>query len=210
MSVTLRADTEILLKLFCVSSLLKLCIHLFKCLLIKIEDNTYTLFEMRGVINVIIPNTLTYLGTNAFNGCTTLKSIVIPEGVNVLNRYMFSGCKALERVEIKSQASSVPVGMFMNCESLRELTFAGKVTSVTTDSFRGCKSLTEFPSENLTSLGIFAFAFCESLTDIYCGAESKPANWENTWAANCEATVHLPDGSKRIQTSGTMIYTTEV
>ena len=31
-----------------------------------------------------------------------------------------------------------------------------------------------------------------------------------TVPSNCEATVHLPDGSKRIQTAGTMIYTTEV
>ena len=55
-----------------------------------------------------------------------------------------------------------------------------------------------------------------SYGSIYGNVESR---WKKTDSgfsftvtipSNCEATVHLPDGSKRIQTAGTMIYTTEV
>ena len=54
-----------------------------------------------------------------------------------------------------------------------------------------------------------------SYQSIYGKVESK---WEKTDSgfaftvtvpANCEAAVHLPDGSRHIQTAGTMIYTTE-
>ena len=54
-----------------------------------------------------------------------------------------------------------------------------------------------------------------SYESIYGKVESK---WEKTGSrysftvtipANCEAAIRLPDGSERIQTTGTMIYTME-
>ena len=49
--------------------------------------------------------------------------------------------------------------------------------------------------ESVVVVGSNAFSFCESLTDIYCEAESKPDTWEDTWANNGKATIHWNNAS---------------
>lgn len=47
---------------------------------------------VRGTFNTIIPNTVTSIGDNAFNGINSLTSIVIPESVTSIGQQAFSFC----------------------------------------------------------------------------------------------------------------------
>ena len=57
--------------------------------------------------SVIIPDTVVYISTNAFNRCENLKSIVIPKSVTTLERGAFFLCTSLEA--IYCEAASKPV-----------------------------------------------------------------------------------------------------
>ena len=47
-----------------------------------------------------IPETVTDINSNAFNGCTALESVVIPDSVISIGDQAFSGCTALADVKV--------------------------------------------------------------------------------------------------------------
>lgn len=57
--------------------------------------------------SIVIPDTVVYISTNAFNRCENLKSIVIPKSVTYLDRGAFFLCTSLEA--IYCEAPSKPV-----------------------------------------------------------------------------------------------------
>ena len=110
-----------------------------------------------------IPDSVTSIGSYAFEDCNSLTSIVIPDSVTSIGSSAFYGCDALTSVEIPDSVTSIGSSAFYGCESL---------TSI------------EIP-DSVTSIGDWAFEYCYSLTSIkYCGTEeewnaiSKGSYWD--------------------------------
>ena len=57
----------------------------------------------------------------AFYACSSLTSIIIPEGVSVLNPDLFNGCESLISVYIPSTLTYLEESIFYNCSSLEEI-----------------------------------------------------------------------------------------
>ncbi len=77
------------------------------------SENDYVLAE-----NIVIPNGVTGIPVDAFDGCTTVKSIVIPEGVTTLGQYTFRGCTNLESVTVPSTMTAISNNAFQSCNKL--------------------------------------------------------------------------------------------
>ncbi len=75
-----------------------------------------------------IPNKVTKIGNNAFQGITTLTSIEIPDSVTEIQRSAFDGCTALTSVSIGSGLKTVGQSPFSNCTVLTELYIDSEVT----------------------------------------------------------------------------------
>ena len=58
--------------------------------------------ECSSLVNINLPDTLTYIGEQAFSGCTKLREIKIPDSVKVINEDAFEDCPSLERIYIKN------------------------------------------------------------------------------------------------------------
>ena len=56
---------------------------------LDINGHSYSIYKMKGVENVIIPNGFTTIGDYAFDGCRSLKSITIPDSVKSIGYYAF-------------------------------------------------------------------------------------------------------------------------
>ena len=102
-----------------------------------------------------------------FEGKTTIKQVIIPNTVKEILSEAFSGCTGLESISISNSMTSIVNKMFYGCTSLASITIPDGVTRIESMAFENCKSLASVSlPEGLTSIGLRAFRNCASLTSI--------------------------------------------
>ena len=133
------------------------------------------------VTDLIIPSSVTSIGSYVFYNCSNVTSIVIPSSVTSIGDSAFSGCSSLTSIEIPSGVTSIGDYAFYNCSSLTSIEIPNSVTSIGDSAFWFCSSLASIviPS-SVTSIGWQTFSGCSGLT-IYCEAESQPSGWDSSW-----------------------------
>ncbi|PWM00115.1 MAG: hypothetical protein DBY04_01130 [Clostridiales bacterium] len=151
-----------------------------------INGNSYEIYYMKGVRNVIIPDDMTSIGNSAFSGCSSLESVTVAEGNNV---YHSAGNCLIET------ASKT---LIAGCKN-SVIPTDGSVTSIGDWAFSGRSSLTsiEIPS-SVTNIGYNAFFDCISLkyneydNGLYLGNAQNPyfalITTQNDYITSC--TIH--------------------
>lgn len=110
---------------------------------------------------------LTRIGSQAFDGCTQLKSITIPSSVTNIGNYAFDGCTSLTSVTIPEGVNSIGEYAFRSCSSLANVTIQEGVQSIKDFAFFGCTSLTSMIiPKSVTSIGWNPFADCDKLSSL--------------------------------------------
>lgn len=70
------------------------------------------------ITHVVIPDSVTHIGTSAFSDCSALKSVVMGDGVTSIGSYAFSYCSALKSLEIPDSVTSIGNNAFGSCSKL--------------------------------------------------------------------------------------------
>ena len=115
---------------------------------------------------IVLDDTMSYIGEGAFANCTSLKSITMPKGITTVTSSLFNGCASLESVVLTSQIVEIESMAFYNCESLTSITNATSILEIGSSSFFGCTSLTNVRFDKLTSVGEQSFFGCTSLQTV--------------------------------------------
>ena len=148
-----------------------------------------------ALTEILFPDSLTSIGSDAFTNCTSLKEMTIPKTVSC-GVAMFDGCSALEKVVVNGSAErlifrdcaaltsvmypdNIKAIGFENCGSLKNLEIPQGVTDI--DIFENCPSLESITIPATVANATFhegLFAGCSALKDIYYG--SSQSSWEST------------------------------
>lgn len=117
-------------------------------------------FEKQSLKGVVIPETVTSIGNNAFQGCKNLTSVTFkgaPSTITVGNN-AFQNCVKLKSINLPA-AKTIGSLAFDNCTSLEKLALEFGTEQIGDYCFRGCTSLKEVEiPESVTVIGQGAFS----------------------------------------------------
>ena len=74
--------------------------------------------ENTEITDLVIPEGVTSIGSDAFSGCSGLSSVTIPDGVTTIGNSAFSDCSGLGSVTIPASVTSIGDYAFYRCENL--------------------------------------------------------------------------------------------
>jgi hypothetical protein len=147
-------------------------------------------FSHTDVTSVTIPNSVTIIGDDAFNGCDRLTSVAIgssvtsigarafsdcdlltnvsiPNGVTVIGDSAFRGCQKLSTVELPSGLTYIGNSAFERCRELKGIIIPEGVIEIGEHALSDCRSLTDVALPNsVTSVSWGLFSYCQSLTNV--------------------------------------------
>ena len=138
----------------------------------SIENSTFS--WCHSLRNINISDTVTRIGDNAFSNCKSLKNINIPNGVTRIGYDAFFNCKSLISITIPSSVIAIGANPFCGCHAdlkneskafIYEHHVLFNKDKTTIISYRAKEANYAIP-DSVTSIGVCAFAGCDSLTSI--------------------------------------------
>ena len=129
--------------------------------------NHWAFFDISGLRNVIIPNSVKTIGDNAFKFCSGLESIVIPDSITEIGKSAFYECASLSQVALSKSISKINDFTFCCCCNLKSIDIPNSVVSIGEDAFQNCNQLKSIDIPNsVVSIGEGAFQNCNQLKTI--------------------------------------------
>lgn len=123
-------------------------------------------FAGAEIESIIIPNSVTHIGKEAFDFCTNLKSVVLPDTLTTIEERVFSQCFALKSICIPSSVRTIKDSVFY-WAGIESIEIPDSVTYMGSGVFENCKNLQYVRlSNNLSGIENYAFFLCGSLEEI--------------------------------------------
>lgn len=112
------------------------------------------------------PEGLTSIGYDAFYDCVKLTEINLPESLTYIGNYAFCECEALDNVVLPKGLKQLNSGVFSGCESLKTITLPEGLLSIGDSAFYGCSFTDIKIPDSVISIGGSVFGNCDGLTDL--------------------------------------------
>lgn len=122
-------------------------------------DTYYTEFNPRSVDEVIIPEGITYIGTNAFTGFYGITSITIPNSLTTIGDFAFISLN-IKNVVLGNGVKRIGKKAFFDCIRLTQINIPNSVTNIGEEAFFNCSRLEKITIPSATKIGENTFGWC--------------------------------------------------
>ena len=151
-------------------------------------------FTETGLTSIIIPDSVTSIGSDAFSWCGNLNSVTIGDGVTSIGFNAFYSCNNLIDVTIPDGVTSIDHYAFFQCCNLTSITIPGSVTSIAVEAFCSCYGLTSVTiGDGVSSIGNRAFSSCGLTSVTIPGSVTSIGSEAFYWCWNLNS-VTIGDG----------------
>jgi len=166
------------------------------------------------VINLVIPDGVTSIGSYAFYICRSLTSITIPDGVTSIGDGAFCYCRSLTSITIPDSVTSIGDGAFYNCTSLTSITLPEGVTSIGSSAFSGCSSLESITipfvggsRKTATDTYQYPFGYIFGTSSYTGGTATRQHYYGSDISSTTYTTYYIPTSLKSVTvTGGKILY----
>ena len=119
------------------------------------------------LVHISLSQNLIHIGNSAFELCGELTKIDLPLGLVHLGSRAFFGCKNISSIVLPPKIKAIEDGTFGGCSKLYSIELPVGIQSIGKDAFFLCHSIISIVlPDGLTSINNHAFASCDSLTSI--------------------------------------------
>lgn len=149
--------------------------------------------DHKKLTRIVLPPTATFIGTEAFSGCTSLVEADLTGDVEIINPRAFAGCTSLRTVYLPFGLRRITAGVFDGCTSLEavphfvrtsgpngpminrsvvEQSLPTALAHLGEQAFRGCASLRKavIPFK-IDALPVSVFEGCTALEQVWLHAD---------------------------------------
>lgn len=145
----------------------------------RIEDG-WGAFQSCPFKSITLPNSLTYIGRNAFSECSSLSSVYFSPNLKTISDNAFAGCYRLSSVILPTSLSSIGSSAFHSNYALTELRIPSSVESIGAEAFKYCSNLKDIYTYVVDPININTNTFDNYTTAIL----HIPEQCENTYFRN--------------------------
>lgn len=142
-----------------------------------------------GCKNTIIPNSVTVIGYDSFNG-SGITSIVIPDNVVEIESGAFYECYSLTSVTIGNGVTTIGSYAFNWCSSLVDVSIGNSVTTLGQNAFSNCALTNIIIPSSVTTIGAAALRM-SSLRVVTVLSKTPPSLSNGTTEASRAFTSNL-------------------
>ncbi len=159
-----------------------------------------TPWQKSSVTDIVVTGSPYNIGTYAFSGCTSLKSVDLGQ-VKQIGEGAFSGCVSLKSIVIPDSVLAIMPGAFKGDSGLSSVTFGSNLKTINDEAFSGCVSLKSVSfGDSLQKIEINAFSGNSSLSSITFGKGMEDICWEAFSGCPSLTFLSFPDSVKYIKT----------
>ena len=157
----------------------------------------YAFYPSPELTSVVLPNSTLFIGTGAFQECTSLENVDLGDGLESIGEYVFNGCSVLKSITLPDNVESLGKGAFQysgltaitlpdNVESLGQnafqysgltaITIPDKVETIERYCVRDCSALEKVVLGNsLKTIEHGAFEGCPNIAEVTSKNPVPPA-----------------------------------
>ena len=142
------------------------------------SNENITSAQKSYIKKVVIPDSVTAIANNAFNGFNHLEEIVFGEedvvgaqsvstsSLTTIGEYAFANCERLDELTLPNAVTSVGKNAFENCYNIKQMNISN-VATLNEAMFKNCSSLTSIQMiEDVTNFPAEIFSGCTELVDF--------------------------------------------
>lgn len=128
------------------------------------DDFSYSIINKAPITSVTIPDTVTVIGTRAFENCEYLTTVNIPDSVTTIGEEAFRDCKNLTTVNIPDSVTIIGDRAFKGC-NINQLVLNKNVVTWGLEAFERVKTI--YVPKGIVNEFVHSFSFDSWISNVY-------------------------------------------